>query len=99
MYFRFPLVKETESHIVILLLRFRLWFLLLGLGLSSSWGGSGSNSGKLRRVSQVLLHGLCLLEGDVSLGSDSQKVLESVGDRVRDTSDGWVSDSEGDAGD
>merc|ERR1712226_575569 len=79
-----PLIEETEAHVVILLLgwlRFLLFLLLLG----SSWSSGGGGNSELRGVGEVLLHGLSLLEGDVSLGSDGEE--------------GLVSDSQGDSGD
>merc|ERR1712228_387618 len=92
------LVEETESHVVIFLLR--LW--LRSLGCSSfSWSSCGSyrsGSSKLARISKELLQHLSLLEGDVGHSSNSQQVLHTVDHAVRDRGNGGVGDGQGQSG-
>ena len=76
------LVEQPEAHVVILLLA-----LLLGSSLGSGSGGSrcgggGSCHGEGAGVSQELLDGLGLLEGDLGLCGNCQQILHAVHDAV-----------------
>ena len=84
------LVEEPEAHVVIL-----LFALLLGSSLGGSSGGSrsgggGSCHGEGAGVSQELLDGLGLLEGDLGLGGNGEQVLHAVHDAVGHGRDGGV---------
>merc|ERR1719216_13465 len=86
-------VKQTESHVIILL---GLWLRLLGCSgsgssLSSSGGGSSS---ELAGVSQELLQSLSLLEGDVRHSGHGEKILHAVDDAVGNRGNCWVVDGE-----
>jgi len=94
------LVEETEAHIVIGF--FRLFFLFFLLGCDSAGATSGRSGGcgrgERRWIGQVCLGHLCLLESVLRLDSDSQQVLESVGQRVRNRGHRGVADSQRDGG-
>ncbi|CAO0795535.1 unnamed protein product [Mucor circinelloides] len=90
------LIKETETHIIILFLR------LLSGGFSSrgrrglsSNGGSNSES---FRVGNEFLDLLRTGEGIIGSNRDSQQVLVTVDDRVRNGSQSRITNSERDGG-
>merc|ERR1719210_1225161 len=82
------LVKQTESHVIVLLFRLGLLGGSSGCSISSC---RSSGNGELAGVSQELLQLLSLLEGDLGDGSHGQEVLHTVGNGVRSAGHGWVS--------
>merc|ERR1719166_765143 len=93
------LVKETESHVVV------LFFGLLGGGRSSggsrsriSRGGRRRGGGKSARICQIRLDRLGLLEGDLGDGRNGQQVLHAVDDGMWHGGHGGVADLQADGG-
>jgi len=94
------LVEETESHIIVLLLRFLLLLFLLGLlGRRVTLAGCGGSGDELGWILEVLLGHIGSLEGDVGGDSNGNEVLETVDNAVGSRGSCWVTDLEGHSGD
>lgn len=86
------LIKESEAHVIILLLTFGFHLL--------SWSGSSrcsryrSSNSKLAGISEVLLELISLLKLDISNCGESQQVLETINEGVGYRAHGRILHSE-----